>query len=162
MRRTVFATLAPLAAFALAACNPMENLSEAEDQIDRFHTHYDFGEFQDMYQMTSPAFRKASSPEDFKKLADVITARLGSIKSTERVNFNVNTTPAGTQTIITMQTIFEQGNGSEVFTFAGNGEDMKIQGWTVNSDRLMVTAEDLEAIDSAGKQPPVAVMSAPR
>ena len=48
-----------------------------------------------------------------------------------------------------MQTIFEQGEGTETYTFSGSGEDMRLEGWNVNSNRLMITAAEVEQLNSS-------------
>lgn len=142
-------TLAVMSALSLSACNPAANLEEASNQIDRYQHHFSSEEVDDMYDMTSAEFRRAASREDFDEFAKVITERLGPIETSERIAFNLNTTPAGTATVVTMQTQFEKGEGTEVYTFIGSGAEMRVQGWTVNSDRLMLNAEDLEVIKRA-------------
>lgn len=138
-----------LLALGLAACNPMENLEEATDQIDRFQTHFSFGEIDEMYKMVGREFRDTTSRDDFDEMVALISNRLGTVESTQRQSFNVNTTPMGTATVIVMQTDFEQGQGVETYTFRGNGQDMALIGWHVNSDRLLITAQELERL----KQP---------
>jgi hypothetical protein len=146
MRRRATMFLLAFALPALAACNPAANLGEAADQIDRYQFHYTMGEFDDMYAMTGPAFREAAGRDQFGDFVRVVSTRLGPIESTERVNFNVNTSPTGTLTVVTMRTRFEQGDGTETYTFSGHGEGMKIEGWKVNSQRLMVSAQELDAL----------------
>jgi len=138
-----------LLALGLAACNPMENLEEATDQIDRFQTHFSFGEIDEMYKMVGREFRDTTSRDDFDEMVALISNRLGTVESTQRQSFNVNTTPMGTATVIVMQTDFEQGQGVETYTFRGNGQDMALIGWHVNSERLLITAQELERL----KQP---------
>ncbi|MEL6487458.1 MAG: hypothetical protein AAFQ13_09990, partial [Pseudomonadota bacterium] len=84
-----------LLALGLAACNPMENLEEATDQIDRFQTHFSFGEIDEMYKMVGREFRDTTSRDDFDEMVALISNRLGTVESTQRQSFNVNTTPMG-------------------------------------------------------------------
>ncbi|MEO0698283.1 MAG: hypothetical protein AAFY81_01030, partial [Pseudomonadota bacterium] len=123
-----------IASFGLCACNPVANLEEAKDKIDLYQTHYSNSELEDMYAMTSVEFRRTSPRADFENFVSLIENRLGPIETTKRQGFNINTTPAGTVTVVTMQTQFEQGNGTETYTFIGSGAGMKVQGWQVNSN----------------------------
>jgi hypothetical protein len=136
-------------ALALSACNPMENLGEAEEQVDRFQTHFSSGEVKDMYAMAGPAFRESTTRKDFDDFVEVISARLGAIETSQRDSFNVKSTPGGTTTVVTMSTQFEKGQGTETYTFIGNGEDMRILGWQVNSDRLLISRDELDALKAA-------------
>ena len=132
-----------LGALFLAACNPMANLEEGEAQITKFERLYSKGQDDALFAMTGEKWREVSSREEFDDLLKVINARLGKIVSSERSNFNVNTFNGVTTTVIAMDTEFEQGKGTQVYTFQGGGEDMELVGWTVNSPRLIITADDL-------------------
>ncbi len=136
--------LASFAALFLAACNPVANFEEGEKKVDLWQEAYDQQANDKLWAMTGSEFRKVTTREQFDDLLKVINGRLGLIQSTERTGFNVNSNlGAPTTTVISMQTVFEQGEGTEVFTFHGKGEDMKLVGWQVNSDRLAFTADDL-------------------
>ena len=146
IRATAFAFTA-LAGLALSGCNPIANLEEAEEQIDRYQAHYSAHELGNMYAMTGKKFRETSSLGEFEEFVTLIDGRLGEIVTTQRVNFNVKSTPGGTTTSVVMQTNFEQGDGTETYTFSGSGEDMRLEGWNVNSNRLMITAAEAEQLN---------------
>lgn len=141
-----------IAALFLAACNPAANLKQGDAQIERFHQVYSSGNIDALYALTGPKFHELATPRQFHDLFDVVNSRLGPVKSSQRQGFGVNTTTEGTFTNITMDTQFEQGEGIETFTFMGSGDDMKLEGWHVNSNRLLVTPEDL-AREQQGKKP---------
>jgi hypothetical protein len=144
------------ATLALAACNPVANLNAADSQIAKIHAAYSRGNAGAIYAMTGPQFRASFSRAQMDELVDVLNVRLGAIKSSERTSFNVNTTPAGTFTTITMSTQFAKGDGQEDFVFSGKGDDMKLEGWHVQSPRLMLTADDIA--DERGDAVPAPVM----
>jgi len=152
MHRINLLSLPLIGFFALAACNPLAdftaNAKEAEALIERFQAHHSRADLDAMYAMTSEAFREETQRGQFDEFADIVAKRLGPVEASEQVGFNVNAGTAGTSTIVTMQTTFEQGEGTETYTFTGSGTDMRLQGWQVNSDRLMVSAEDLEALEN--------------
>lgn len=149
MPRLIFAPFLLLSALVLSACNPIENLGEAEDQIDRFHSLYSNGKADEMYLMGSRRFRDATPLATLEGTVSVVRERLGKVESSEREGFNVNTTTAGTTTIVTMKTRFELGEGTETYTFIGNGENMQIEGWNVTSPRLMIQPSDLNRFEEA-------------
>ena len=130
-------------ALLLTACNPVANLHHGDAAIERFHQLYSSGNVDALYGLTGPTFHKVTNREQFGQLIAVLDARLGRVTSSERQGFKVNSTPAGTFTFVAMNTKFEQGTGVETFTFLGNGDDMKLEGYHVDSDRLMITPEDL-------------------
>ena len=75
--------LAALLAFGLAACNPVENLDEAADQIDRFQNLFSNRSTDEMHLMGSAEFRETTSREDLEDLVSLVAGRLGSIEQSE-------------------------------------------------------------------------------
>lgn len=146
---------------ALAACNPIANINAGDGQIEKFHSAYSRGDGDALYAMTGPQFRATGSRAQFDDLIDVVSFRLGAVKSSKRTGFNVNTNPAGTFTTITMTTHFAKGDGLESFVFSGSGDGMKLEGWHVQSPQLMVTADDIAGERAKGLPPPVVVQVAP-
>ena len=138
MRYKVFG----LAALLLAACNPVAQMEGGEERIAEFQAAYSQSDLDALYALVGPEFRKISDREDFANLHGMIHGRLGDVVSSERVGFSVNTSPMGTMTVVTMETQFEDGVGLESFTFLGSGEDLVLEGWNVNSDRLVLTPEE--------------------
>lgn len=141
-----------IASLGLCACNPVANLEEARDKVDIYQTHYSNSELDDMYAMTSVEFRRTSPRADFENFVGLIENRLGAIETTKQQGFNINTTPAGTVTVVTMLTQFEQGEGTETYTFIGSGAGMKVHGWQVNSNRLLFTPEDMATLNAAEQE----------
>ena len=135
--------LASAAIVMLAACNPVANFSAGEERIEQFQDLYSAAEYDAMYAATGPQFREVTSRADFQNLMDVLEARLGVIESTEQSGFNVNSNLNGTFTVVTMNTTFAQGQGVETYTFSGGEDDFELVGYLVNSDRLLVTVDDL-------------------
>lgn len=146
MRRCLTLTLVTLLALGLAACSPVKNVDEAADQIDRFQSHFSYGDIDEMYLMTSPAFREATPLKDLRSRAMAINARLGPVKATERASFSIKNTSEGTRTVVTMNTRYGQGEGTETYTFIGNGENMRIEGWDVSSSRLAIAADEINPL----------------
>ncbi|MBV7260165.1 hypothetical protein [Erythrobacter crassostreae] len=139
--------LAVFGAFALAACNPMENLEQSEARIAQYEKAYSSGNSDALWRLSGEKLREVTPREDFDNLVTVFSSRLGKIESSERSSFNVNSNNGVTQTVIVMNTEFEQGQGTQTYTFFGNGEDMQLVGWNVDSARLAVTVDDLKAVE---------------
>jgi hypothetical protein len=151
MRRIILS-----AALLLAGCNPVANIHDGEAQIERFHRVYSSGNVDALYALTGPKFHQVTSRKQFQDLFDLVNFRLGAIESSNRQGFTVNSTTDGIVTNVAMHTQFAQGEATEAFFFVGNGDDMKLEGWQVNSDRLMVTPEDIARERSEAKSRPAA------
>ncbi|MCK0128103.1 hypothetical protein [Erythrobacter sp. F6033] len=141
--------LAFFGAIALAACNPIENLEQSESKIAQYEKAYSAGNTDALWRMSGEKLREITPRGDFDNLVTVFNSRLGKIESSERSNFSVNTNNGVTQTVIVMDTQFEQGEGTQTYTFFGHGEDMELVGWNVDSPRLAVTVDDLKAVEDA-------------
>ena len=152
-------TWAAILLVALSACNPIANIDGAENKIKEFQKVYNDGKPDALYRMTGDQFKKISSREEFQTIYDVIDARLGQVATSERINFNLNSNNGVTTTVIVMETSFEQGEGTETYTFHGHREDMQLVGWQVNSPRLMFTAEDLAKLNENESEQPEKVES---
>jgi hypothetical protein len=138
MRKIILTT-----ALLLAGCNPVANLHQGDAQIERFHQAYSSGNVDALYALTGPKFHQITTRKQFQDLFDLVNFRLGAIKSSKRQGFTVNSTTDGIVTNVAMDTQFAQGEATEAFYFEGSGDDMKLEGWHVNSDKLMVTPEDI-------------------
>ena len=141
--------LAGLASILVAACNPMANMEASESRIAQFQQSYSEGNHDRLYRMTGSKFREVTSREEFQDLLDLLDARLGPVVESERSGFNINTNNGLTVTVISMQSQFEQGSGSERYTFHGHGDEIELVGWSVDSPRLALTKEDLAKINAA-------------
>ncbi|WP_299193067.1 hypothetical protein [uncultured Erythrobacter sp.] len=129
---------AVLFALLLAACNPMAQLDGATEEIERFHSTYNQGDARALYGQTGQEFRDVTAPEDMDALIEHVTEFMGKMESTSREGFNINTNNGMTTTVVTMKTVFEKGEAIETFTFRGQGEDLRLVGWNVDSPNFMV------------------------
>jgi hypothetical protein len=143
MARRSGLVLAALPILAISACNPAANLGDADQRIEQFHAGYERGDRASLYAMTGPQFRSAASQAQFEEMLEVVKVRLGKFQTSERISFNVNSTTNGTFTSVKMKTAFAKGEATEDFVFRGSGDDMLLEGWHINSPRLMLTADDV-------------------
>ena len=144
--KTIFAALFAL---FLAACNPMAQLDNSEQQIARWHETYNDGDARALYGQTGDMFRDVTTPEQMDDLVALVSERMGKVESTEREGFSINTDNGVTTTVVTMKTQFEKGESTETFTFHGTGEEMALVGWNVDSPNFLgpppVPAEETPA-----------------
>jgi len=136
--KTIFAALFAL---LLSACNPMAQLDGATDEIEQFHATYNEGNSRALYGQTGQEFREVTTAQDMDALVAHVTERMGKMESTSRQGFNINTNNGLTTTVVTMNTVFENGEAVETFTFRGSGEDLRLVGWNVDSSNFQGDAE---------------------
>ncbi len=132
---------AALAALFLSACNPMAQLDGAEESIAKFHSTYNSGDARALYGTTADDFREVTTPAQMVELVELVTDRMGKVETTQRKAININSENGTTLTVVTMTTMFEKGEAIETFTYQGNGADMKLVGWNVDSPNFSDEAD---------------------
>ncbi len=132
----------------LSACNPSVNIETAERQIKTFHSRYNDGAVDTLYDIAGDELRKTTTREEMADFVTVVSTRLGKVEMSEQVNWNVAFNNGVSSTVITMETDFEKGEGLETFTFQGTGDDLELVGWLVNSPRLSLTVDDLKMLEA--------------
>ncbi|WP_252258040.1 hypothetical protein [Erythrobacter aurantius] len=133
---------AVVAAALLSACNPMAQLEQSETKIEKWHATYNEGDARTLYGLTSQEFRDVTSIDEMNQLVALVTDKMGKVSSSERAGFNINTNNGVTSTVVTMKTVFEKGEGTETFTFRGNGDDTRLVGWNVDSPNFVAVPTD--------------------
>jgi hypothetical protein len=67
-----------------------------------------------------------------------VQRKLGKVTQTSNAGFNVRTFNLTTTVVLNQNTTFEQGTGTEVFTFQMNGEKAVLVGYNINSKDLIL------------------------
>jgi hypothetical protein len=152
--------LVMIVAGLVAACNPMAQMNGADEQIEQFHDLYTAQDLDGLYAMTGQELRDVAPREQWDQLVALIDERLGAVQDSSQTGFNVNTDNGQTTTVITRDTTFELGQGTETFTFFGSGDDLRLVGWEVESERLLdsaapAPAEGSPMVDPATEKPGV-------
>ncbi len=129
-------------ALLLAACNPMEQADAVDAKIAQFHETYNAGDAQALYEQTGQEFHEATTPEQMAALVEEVSEKMGAVESTERTNINIDINDGDNVTVVTMGTVFTKGEGTETFTFYGQGEEARLVGWNVDSPNFLDVPED--------------------
>lgn len=146
------ALLALFPALFLAACNPMAQLEQSEQLIEKWHETYNAGDARALYGQTSDEFREVTSIEQMNDLVALVSDKMGTVESTERTSFNINSNNGVTSTTVTMATVFEKGEGAETFTFQGTGDDTRLVGWNVDSPNFLAVPDAaITEVESEGE-----------
>ncbi|MBN1256037.1 MAG: hypothetical protein JXA50_12240 [Deltaproteobacteria bacterium] len=64
---------------------------------------------------------------------NAVQRKLGKVTSTSNAGWRVNTFNFTTTVLMTQKTVFEQGEGTESFTFEMDGEKAVLVGWNIQS-----------------------------
>lgn len=139
--RVIFALAATV---GLAACNPMEQMNAADAQIEQFHEYFSASDFDSIYEMTAPEFRRTVTAEQWAASLEIVVRCLGPVQESSQTGFNLNTNNGVTETTINRSTTYELDEGTEVFTFRGTGTDMLLVNWEVVSPAMRAGSECLQ------------------
>ena len=137
MRRPV--RLAPLALVALlAACHPIAGSAQkADNAVAWYHGRYNAGDFASIYRESDPDFRAGMAEEDFMRVMQSFTGKLGATGESRRTGVNVNVSTSGTRIIAAYQTDFAKASGVETFTFRVRGKEVRLVNYNINSRALL-------------------------
>lgn len=134
-----FASLALLAIFPfLTGCSDMRKAkSLADPQIDVFHKLLNEEKYAEIYSTSDPLFQKSSPEPKVTEFLSAVHRKLGKVTSTSNTTWNVNTYNATTRIVLIQSTVFEQGSGTETFTFLISDPDAKLLGYNISSSELI-------------------------
>jgi len=127
-----------LCAAALACSLYSEGKPAAEAGVVQFHAQLDAGNFTEIYAASHQKFKDATSEEEMVKLFTAVHTKLGAVKestpqSWKAGNFNL----VSTVTLV-QDTVFENGRGTEQFTFVIEDKKAFLAGYYINSNDLII------------------------
>ena len=130
--------LATLCLVGLACKTFTEGKPAAEAAVKEFHSMLDEGRFSEIYAASDQRLKDATSEEDMIKIFNVVHTKLGNVKESTQTtwragNFNLTTT-----VVLEQATTFENGKGTETFTFVIDGKKALLAGYFINSTDLML------------------------
>jgi hypothetical protein len=119
---------------ALTGCgDTIHGKAIAEPQVAVFHQRLDGKRFEEIYTEASDEFRAAAPKDKVFGLFSAIERKLGAVKSSSNVNWNVSSFNLATQVVLVQNTEFEHGKATETFTFHVSGAKAVLVGYNINS-----------------------------
>ena len=110
----------------------------AKQEIAEFHKRYNDGKFSEIYELSHSGLKQITGEEEFMQFIQVVHGKLGKVTDTSMQSFNINTTNGRTTIEMVQNTTFENGKGTEQFVFIKEGEQVKIYGYHINSNDLVM------------------------
>lgn len=135
----MYSIFIPLAAVAIiAGCgNMLTGKAEAEKAIPIFHTLLDQEKYAEIYSAADVGFTKAISQEKWTQILEAVHRKLGKVKSAETGTWNMKTWNTKTYVTISQETVFENGTGTETFTYIIRDGKALLQSYNINSTDLI-------------------------
>lgn len=138
-RRTIALVLLLGVAAIVNGCGGMfKGKAAAEQSVADFHKLYNQGDLTAIYSASHPAFKGATTDKQFLEFENAVQRKLGKVTGTVNAGFNIRSFNLTTTIVLNQNTTFEQGTGTEVFTFQMNGEKALLVAYNINSKDLIL------------------------
>jgi len=125
-------------AMALVGCGGFtKGKPAAEKAIARFHDSYNQGKLDDIWKSADSTFRTASTQQKYDDFIGAVRRKLGKVTTTSNIGWNVRSFNLKTTVLMAQKTVFENGQGSESFTFAISGTNAVLVGYNIQSMDLI-------------------------
>ncbi|MBD3728378.1 MAG: DUF4019 domain-containing protein [Sphingomonadales bacterium] len=125
-------------AVGLSGCNAAQSVDDAQAEVSVFHSELNDGDFAAIWREADEQMHSSASREKFDRFLGAVHTKLGRAGASKQAGWRVNATPGGTFVILNMETQFERGKGTETFTFRRSGDDIKLVGYYIVSDELIM------------------------
>jgi len=137
--KTLSLLLVVTTAFIASGCGGMfKGKKAAEQSVADFHTLYNDGKLSEIYSAGHSKFKSATTEKQFLEFIGAVQRKLGKVTQTANAGFNIRSFNFVTTVVLTQNTTFEQGTGTEIFTFQMNGDKAVLVGYNINSRDLVL------------------------
>ena len=124
-------------AIALAGCGLLDGVAVAEKAVVTFHEQYNASNFDAMYDAGADDLRATEVRSEFITTLASLRAKLGQVRDSQRTAFNSRIDSDGTFVQLEYETDFENGKGTEEFTWAISDGQATLLGYNVTSKALL-------------------------
>jgi hypothetical protein len=108
-----------------------------ERSVVQFHNQFNAEQYREIYNAADARFREATKEPDVIALFEAVHRKLGTVKESKALGFNVNATPMGTTVVLQYNTQFTEGDGTEQFVFLVSGDKAALLNYNINSPLLI-------------------------
>jgi hypothetical protein len=123
---------------ALASgCGLLEGVGTAEKAVITFHEQFNAGGFEVIYDAGADDLRAAEARSEFIATLTALRAKLGQVRDSQRTGFNSRVGSDGTFVELEYETNFDNGEGTEEFTWAISDGQARLLGYNVTSRALL-------------------------
>lgn len=127
-----------LSLFASGCGGMLEGKQAAERSVADFHKLYNDGKWAEIYSAGHAKFRSTATEKQFLEFIGAVQRKLGKVTQTSSAGASIRTVNLTTTVVLNQSTTFEQGTGTETFTFQMEGDKAVLVGYNINSKDLIV------------------------
>lgn len=122
-----------------AGCGGMfKGKKAAEQSVADFHKLYNDAKLVEIYAAGHSKFKGVTTEKEFLDFIGAVQRKLGKVTHSANAGLNIRTFNLTTTVVLTQNTTFEQGTGTEVFTFQMEGDKAILVGYNINSKDLIL------------------------
>lgn len=128
-----------LLVFCLSGCrDTISGKGVAEPEVARFHEMLKGRNFEAMYAATGAEFKSHVPKATALALFAAIDRKLGPLRQTQQINWNVNTRNLITTVVLVYQSRFKAGEATETFTFRVQNGKPELIGYNIASMDMLI------------------------
>jgi hypothetical protein len=137
-----------LFAVALTGCGLKRNTKAAEAEVDRFHQHWNAGEFQAIYDAAHANFRSSQPADQMAATLERVKRNYGAFKSAVRRSWGFSTDNGVSDVKLKYDSVYENGTAVEAFVYRMSGEKALLVSYDIMS---LETAKKREEEENAAR-----------
>jgi hypothetical protein len=124
--------------FAVGCGGMFKGKQAAEQGVADFHKLYNDGKLVEIYTAGHPKLKSSTTEKEFLEFAGAVHRKLGKVIQTSNTRSDIRSHNFTTTVVLTQNTKFAQGQGTETFTFQMDGEKAILVGYNINSKDLIL------------------------
>jgi len=126
-------------AVSLSGCSDtIDGKGIAEPEVARFHENLKRRDFDTMYAATGDEFKSNAPKAKVVALFAAIDRKLGPLRETRQINWNVNTHNLVTTVALVYQSRFEAGEATETFTVRVRNGTPELIAYNISSLDMLI------------------------
>jgi Protein of unknown function (DUF3887) len=104
---------------------------------EKFHRDWSNSDWDAIVHYCDPAMFENTPEPKLRKFFTAVHDKLGNEQSATEGGWRTNATTNGTFYMVSVNTHFDKGTGTETFTWKIIGDEAKLVGWHINSNALL-------------------------
>ena len=133
----------------LAGCGLKKNTKAAEAEVDRFHQHWNAGEFKAVHDEAHANFRSAQTADQTVATLERVKRNYGAFKNTTKRSWGFSSDNGMTDIKLKYDSVYEHGSAVEAFLYRMTGEKALLVSYDIMSPE---TAKKREADEKTERE----------
>ncbi|HEV2842735.1 MAG TPA: hypothetical protein VGW39_15540 [Chthoniobacterales bacterium] len=133
----------------LSGCGLKKDTKAAEAEVDRFHKHWNAGEFKAVYDEAHINFRNSQTADQTVATLERVKRNYGAFKSAARSSWGFNSDNGVTDVKLKYDSAYDNGSAVEAFVYRMSGDKPLLVSYDIMSPE---TAKKREADEKAERE----------